>query len=295
MLRIFIVLLILCGCQKEKPSQEIRFLLDWLPNPNHVPLYAGIEQGFFQEEGIALKLLKIHDPSESLAFLTSGTADLALYYMPETYVAKQRGAHLVIAGYLVRIPLNAFIFRAGEKIAKPEDLNGKIIGYSVGDFGLDLLHKILERNQIAPKELKNVSFDMIGTLATKRVDILYGAYWNIETAHLNSLGIPADYLPLEAFHYPSHEELIVLAQEGSRSATPAFVAAFKRALQRSIDYAVAHPDEAFAAYRNMNRDKGEMTLAWEQEAWRKTSPILAPHQKDEPQVWDAFSNWISNL
>ena len=196
-----ILLLLLCLGSCQKADEKVRFLLDWLPNPNHVPLYAGLEQGFFEEAGIPLQLLKIHDPSESLAFLATGTADLALYYMPETFVAKQRGAPLVTAGYLVRQPLNSFIFREEEGILSPSDLRGKKIGYSVGDFGLAILRSFLKENEIAPAEL-NASFGLIGSLATRRIDVLYGAYWNIEPEHLRSLGIATDYLRLEAFHYP---------------------------------------------------------------------------------------------
>lgn len=264
-------LICLSGCQQPE-TKKTRMLLDWLPNPNHVPLYFGQERGIFQKHGIDLELLKISDPSESLAFLATRTVDLALYYMPETYMARRRGARLAIVGYLIRVPLNAFIYRRNEGISNIADLHGKKIGYCVGDFNIVLLKKILKENQIVPSALYNVSFDLVGSLALRHVDVLYGAYWNIEGEHLRSLGVENDYFGLDKFSYPTYDELLVISCEGAACSSPDFIAAFRSALQESIDAAIAHPDKAFEAYARANPDKGDKTLEWERRAW--SAPLL---------------------
>lgn len=289
-----LLFLLSCGQPSNKTSHqmETHMILDWLPNPNHVPLFAGIEKGFFREKGIDLKITKIADPGDTVSFLSSGKVDLALYYMPETYLAIKQGAELLPVGFLVKQPLNAFIYRKELGIQKPEDLSGKKLGYVVGGFGLNFLNNILARNHVDPKEKFNVSFDLVGTLGTQRVDVIYGAYWNIESEHLKSLGIETGYLPLEDFGHPTYYELLIIANKGTPYATPEFVENFKLALQKSIDYSIANSDEAFALYSNANRDKSEKTLAWEKSAWLKTSSILAHDQINEEKVWDDFSRWI---
>jgi len=280
-----------CNSTDEATAKETRLILDWLPNPNHIPIYTGIEKGFFLKHGIELELLKLHDPGDSLSLLTTNRANLAVYYMPETYVANTQGANLTPVGFLIKQPLNAFIFPEGEGIQHPADLNGKKIGYVVGSFGLTLLNKMLEYKSIIPSALYNVNFDLVSTLGTKQIDAIYGAYWNIEVEHLRSLGINTAFFPLSDFGSPNHYELIIIAKEGSAWSESDFVARFQAALQQSIDYSVAHPDAAFDIYMRANPDKSEKTFAWERQAWHKTIPLLAENQHNDPAVWENFEAW----
>ncbi len=283
-----------CGSNGNKKT-ETRLLLDWLPNPNHIPLYVGIQKGFFQKQGINLSIVKISDPGDSLAFITSSNADLALYYMYEAYVAMSKGAQVEPVGYLIKQPLNALIYRKGEGIETPQDLNGKKMGYAIGSFGMKILRALLDDNDIKLGEAVNVSFDLVSTMGTKRVDAIYGAYFNIECEHLRSLGIDTSYFTLQELGIPTYFELLVFANKNSPYVNPDFVKRFKSAMQASIDYSVQHPDEAYALYLQANPDKGTQAVAWERGAWLKTVPLLATNQDPEEQVWEAFGQWVKVL
>lgn len=288
--------LILCcftGCQQtpnENPKTTL--LLDWLPNPDHVPLYFGASRGFFMEEGIDLNILKVADPSDSIPFLTSGQADLCVTYMPHTIQALSRQAPVVPIGILIETPLNALIFRQGERIETPRDLNGKIFGYSVDGFHTKFLEAMLGGQKILPKALQNASFDLVGMLATGHVDVIYGAYWNIECENLRSHGIQTNYFPLSDFGVPTYYELLIVAKQNSRQSSPEFVLAFQKALQKSIDFSKNNPEEAFTAYLQANPDKSDSTKHWEKESWKKTIPTLASQQQLNPSIWNGFLDWL---
>ena len=295
-------LFFLMGCRQEGPLKKegagaikTHLILDWLPNPNHVPLFVGIEKGFFRDQGIDLVLTKITEPGDTVSFVSSGKVDLALYYMPEAYLAIKRGAQILPVGFLIKQPLNAFIFHKDLNIQTPADLNGKKIGYVTGGFGFGLFEKLLSLNHIEPKEKLNVNFDLVGTMGIQRVDVIYGAYWNVESEHLRSLGIETDYLPLEKLGYPNYYELIVVANINTPHADPIFIDSFKFALQKSIDYSIQNPIEAFAVYTKANPDKSDKTLAWEKAAWQKTLPLLAKDQINDENIWNNFSSWIERL
>lgn len=289
--------MILGGCQrKEEPVnrnfRETLLVLDWLPNPNHVAIYAGIEQAIFLKHGIDLKILKVLDPSDSIPYLTSKQVDLSLTYMPHTIQALSKGAKVEPIGVLIQEPLNALIFRKNEGIHKPTDINGLTIGYSVDGFDTGFLHAMFQNENIVPKALQNVSFDLVSTLGTKQVDVLYGAYWNIEIENLRSWGVETDYFPLSDFGVPDYYELIFLALKDSLQTGGEFVSHFRKALQESIDYSAAHPEEAFADYIKANPDKGMRTREWEWNAWKKTLPVLATEQVIDQTKWDAFVEWL---
>lgn len=283
--------LLLGGCAKDDTTKT-RLLLDWLPNPNHVALYAGIEKGIFKKNGIDLEIQKIPDPSDAIPYLIAKRAEIALFYMPDTLRAIVAGHPLKPIGILFKQPLNAIIFREGEEMNDPSDLNGKVIGYSVDGSSTAVLDYILKKNKIIPKEKQNVTFDLVSTLCLKHVDAIYGAYWNIECDHMESIGQKTRYFDLLSLGYPNYYELIFVAREGSKESTLEFEKAFQRALQESIDYSQKYPKEAFIAYETHNPDKSTKTLKWEKASWNKTYPLLAKDQIFEKSVEENLKDWL---
>lgn len=282
----------LIGCsqhQDQESQNEVKLVLDWLPNPNHVPIYVGVEKGFFKEQGINLRVIKTPDQSDSIPYLVSQQADIALSYMPHTILAMRNRAPVKPIGKLMESPLNGIIFPKSDKIHFIADLNGKVIGYSPDGFGTRFLQSMLHDKNIVPSEYLNVAFDLVTTLKTGQVDALFGAYWNIESENLRALGLETDYFSITEFGVPSYYELIFL----SRSEAGSFEA-FQKAMQKSIDFALSNPDEAFQIYLSANPDKSRMTREWEYYAWKNTIPYLAKDQMIDANVWNAFVEWLKS-
>jgi len=280
------------GCQSAPKPHVTRLILDWIPNPNHVALYAGIQKDFFKNRGIDLQILKIHNPSDGIGYLTSGQADLAVYYTTETLHAMQRGTKLAMVGVLIGEPLYSLLYRKNEGVSSLQDLNGKIIGYSMEGKTLQALQNVLAKKGVIPEKMHNVSFDLVSTLATKRVSAVYDAYWNIEIPHLKSLGIETDYFNANDLGIPPYNELILIANAGSEQASAAFVENLHAAMYETIEYCQKNPEEAFALYLKANPDKGDKTRIWEKEAWELTYPLLAKTQEIDPASIEAYKQWL---
>jgi NitT/TauT family transport system substrate-binding protein len=209
--------------------------------------------------------------------------------MPHTMRAMEKGAQVEPIAILVRKNLNCIMFQKDLGVEKPSDLSNKVIGYCVDGFETRYLNAILELNDIVPKKMRNVSFDLVSTLGTKKVDAVFGVYWNIEGEQLRSLNIDTDYFEISRLGVPSHYELIIIAR---KNPSPEFVTAFKKALQESIDLSREHPEEAFDCYLRANPDKREKTCAWERNAWMKTLPAFADNQEIDPKVLSDFDIWL---
>ncbi len=273
---------------QTSPTKVTRLLLDWLPNSNHVPIYAGLKKKIFAKHHMHLQVLELQDPSDTISYLTFGKVDIALFYMPDVVKANQKGADLNIAGVLIDKALNSFIFREDAQIQFPKDLSGKVIGYCVAGSNLSILERLLKENHIEPKELKNVSFDLVTLLGLRQVDVIYGAFWNIEKEQLKSLHIPTSHFEVSQLGHPPYSELVFLGK-GDISKFEAF----KKAMQESIDYCKANPDEAFDLYSHCHPEKGPHTLAWEKEAWLKTIPLLAHSQEIAHEDWERLQTWLN--
>jgi NitT/TauT family transport system substrate-binding protein len=268
------LLVMLCSCTNRRHEGLIRLLLDWFPNPNHVALFVAVEEGYFAHEGLNIELQKLRDPADTIPYLTSGQCDLAIYYTPYTLQAMGHGADVRVVGFLFHEPLEALILRT--------DLETRRIGYSLAGIHLDAVQR-----QLQPEALINVSFDVVGCLAMGRIDATTGGYWNIEGSQLTALGIPWRHIPITEFGVPPYDELVVLSRPNFAQTEP-----FKRALQRAIDWSMAHPEEAFEVYRKANPDKSRKTLAWERNAWLITYPHLARDQTLDLAKWRRYADWL---
>jgi len=280
------VAVIMTGCQSNE-TEKTRLVLDWLPNPNHVPLYAGIAKGYFKEAGIDLEIKKIQDPSDPIPLLISRQTDLAISYSSYVIRAQERGAEIAPVGVLIEKPLNCIIYRKDKGIGTIDDLNGKIIGYSLDGSETRLLKHLLNQNQVLPNGLKNLQFDLVGSLAVGRVDAFYGGDWNIEFEPLRKLGIDVDYFTGSELGGPEVDELIVIAREEGEVSER-----FQKALQKSIYYSIEHPKEAFAFYLEANPDKSESTREWEEKAWLLTIEALPRTQSFDQARWERFREWM---
>ena len=287
------VMLIGCQQQAEKKTKTINLILDWYPNPNHVPIYAGIDKGFFKEQGIHLKIMKvIIDPDDAFNTLLNDQAEIVLTYMPHTIQHQIKGAAIEPIGILTDQTLNSVIYRLREGIEKPEDLHGKVIGYCGELFSAKFIKEWFSGKNIVPGELKDVGLDFVRALRFGDIDAIAGAYWNLEGEHFRQWGIDVGHFLTAEFGMPNYYELIFVVKKGSNKTDPNFVKAFKTAMQNSIDYSVNNPEQAFDAYSKMNPKKSPRVMRWGKRAWLKTIPILAKHQEIDQNVWAAYAKWL---
>jgi NitT/TauT family transport system substrate-binding protein len=290
-LMIICLSLLLYGCSMKGTNKPIRLLLDWLPNPNHIPLYVGLEQGFFQEEGIDLAIQKMQDSCGGIAYLISRKADLLVFHMPGTLKACEKGAKLKIVGLLIKEPLCGLTYNAELEIHQPKDLSGKTFGYCIGSPDFALLDFLLKQGNIEPKEKKNVSVDLVSAMGTKSVDFIYGGFWNIEPAQLRSIGVETKTIKIQELGVPTYYEMLILACADSNYSHSNFVKRFQTALQKSIDYCKHHPEEAFSIFLAFNKDHTKKTITWQKEAWEMTCPLLADNQTIDNELVKNFYTW----
>jgi NitT/TauT family transport system substrate-binding protein len=287
-------LFFISGCSTSDTKKDTTTLmLDWFANPNHIPLYAGVEKGFFKEENIHLKIQKIYDPADSIPYLTSKKVDLAIYYMPQAIRAKSKGANIKVVGSLIDKPLNCILYRRDSGIKEVMDLENKVIGYAMASLNTLQLKKLCEEKKITPKETICLATDLVSAISMKRVDACLGCYPNIEKEQLTAMGVETDSFPISILGIPTYEELVILANE-SISQNKSLIDSFKRALQKSINFSKENPAEAFALYLKANPDKMHNTRLWEEKALYQTLPLYSEQQNFNENAWQAFSDWMIN-
>src|SRR4029077_4869970 len=115
------------------PVERVNFLLDFTPYGKHAPFYAAIDKGFWRDAGFDVTIIKGEGSGTTISPYAAGTVDFAFADTPALIIARSRGVKVMAAGIIHDKSLYAFGTLEENNIKKPQDLQGKRVGASVGD------------------------------------------------------------------------------------------------------------------------------------------------------------------
>ena len=172
---------ILSGCSKKEDKsseglQDVTMVLDWTPNTNHTGLYVALENGYFKDEGLNVKIVQ---PSEGGAatLVATGRADFGISYQEEVTYAKTSEDPLPIKAVATVIQHNTSGFASpkSKNITSPKDFEGKTYGgwgSPSEDAILDAVMK-KENKDFSKLKVLDVGEDDFFTAVNKNVDMMW--------------------------------------------------------------------------------------------------------------------------
>jgi len=251
-----IALILLLSLSLESTELErLTIMLDWFPNPNHVPLYVAQDQGFFRKEGFQLEILVPADPSDPAKLTAAGKIDLAITTQINLIVARAAGLPLISVGALIQHPLGGLLALKESGIEELSDFKGKRIGYSLEPMEPVLWKAMLECAGLRPEdfELINVSFNTVPALLSGTVEAI-GAFRNFEKIAVELLGKETVFFPMEEHCIPDNYELIFVTSEKTLSDKPELLRRFLRAINSGIELTLKDPNKALDTFFKANPD-----------------------------------------
>ena len=242
-------------------------VLDWFVNPDHGPLVIALEKGFFEAQGLDVRLIAPADPNDPPKLVAAGKADLAVSYQPQLHLQVAQGLPLFRVATLVATPLNCLVALADGPVRRIEDLKGRKVGYSVGGFEDALLGQMLETHglRLGDVELVNVNFSLSAPLVSGQVDAVIGAFRNFELNQLAILGHPGRAFYPEEEGVPAYDELVLVCRR-DRVGDPR-IGRFLSAVEAAVGFIVNRPEESWALFV---RYRGELDDELNRRAWRDT-------------------------
>jgi len=291
--------LVVAGCGERKEhvgpgkTQQLQLMLDFLPNADHAGIYAAQANGRFRDVGLDVKIRTPSDPAAPLRQVAAGRVDLAISYEPEVLRARDRGLKVVSVGALVQRPLTSIIALPGAGIAKPADLRGKRVGTAGIDYQHAFLQTILERASVSPSAVKerNVGFNLVQALLTKKVDAILGGFLNYEAVELRQKKKHPVVIPVDKVGVPLYDELVFVTSEAAAKDEGDAIRSFLGALARGTRDLRSQP---VAALLKANPD---LDRKLQREAVRVTLPLFQPPAGkpfgyQEPGRWRSFANFM---
>ena len=286
-----------CGAKKDStaaPAQrDMRLVLDYLPNPDHVGIFTAQESGEFAKTGLRVKVITPPDPASPLKLLAAGRTDLAISYEPEVLLAREKGADVLSVAAIATRPLTSLMSVRGKPVS-PQALKGKTVGTAGIPYQDAYLQTILDDAGVDPGTVKkvNVGFNLVPAMLSGRVDATLGAFWNVEGVQLRRQNRHPRILPVDQVGVPTYDELVLVARRETVRSDGALIRRFVQALSRGTAAARRDPQAGTAALLKAAPDLGKGFAA---ASVRATLPVLFAGESGKPYGWQDKSQWQSYI
>lgn len=257
----------------ENQLQSVTLMLDWFVNPNHGPIIIAQKQGLFAKEGLDVTIQQPADPSIPHKLVAARKVDLAITY-PNTLIASAaENLPIEHVSTLISTPLNALIVLDKSGITNLSQLAGKKIGVSISGNEDASINTMLQTAGVKPGSVKviNVGWALSASLASGKVDAIWGGQRNFELNQLQLEGYPSHAFYPEEHGIPPFDELIFVANKQTLDIK--MVKAFNQALEQATIFIINHPDQAWEIFKSYAPDTLDTEL--NHKAWQDTLPHLA--------------------
>lgn len=276
---------------QAEDKTKLTLMLDWFVNPNHGPIVLAQEKGYFAEAGLEVEIQEPADPSVPTKMVAAGRADLAVSYQPSLTIDVAAGLPVVRSGTLISTPLNELLTLKSSGIDSLDKLKGKTIGVSVAGNEEGTIGNMLQSAGLKFSDVKivNVGWALSSSLASEKVDAVWGAMRNFESNQLELEGKPVNEFFPEEHGVPTYDELVFVAN--SKTFDPKVIQAFNHAVERATLYIVNHPDDAWKEFIQYSPDTLNTKL--NEMAWADTLNRFALRpQASDPIAYQNFADFM---
>ncbi|SON51922.1 ABC transporter substrate-binding protein [Vibrio tapetis] len=235
----------------QAETKNLTLMLDWFVNPNHGPIVIAKERGYFKEQGLTVEVQEPADPSMPPKLVAANKVDLAISYQPSLTIDVAAGLPLIRSATLIATPLNTLMVLDNKKIANIADLKDKTIGIAIAGNEEATIGTMLKTGGVSYDDVKivNVGWALSSSLASGKVDAIWGGLRNFETNQLALEGYQSKAFFPEEHGVPAYDELVFVANANNYD--KAAIMAFNKALEQATTYIVNHPQQSwkeFVAY-----------------------------------------------
>ncbi|ARC93988.1 ABC transporter ATP-binding protein [Vibrio coralliilyticus] len=239
------------SAQSLAEEKKLTLMLDWFVNPNHGPIVIAKERGYFKQQGIDVDIQEPADPSTPPKLVAAGKVDLAISYQPSLTIDVAAGLPLIRSATLIATPLNTLMVLDNGKNDNLADLKSKKIGIAIAGNEEATIGTMLAQDGVkfTDVDIINVGWALSSSLASGKVDAIWGGLRNFETNQLALEGYKAKAFFPEEHGVPAYDELVFVANAKTYDAEA--IKAFNKALEQATTYIVNHPQASwkeFVAY-----------------------------------------------
>lgn len=240
---------------------KIGLSLEWFVNVDHVPVLAGLNKGFFENEGIDLHVVEPVNHEAGMELVAARKLDFAItepIHLPGAVSSGNSGSDgglpIVAVGKYFETGFGILV--NSENIDSPRDLKGKTIAAPLGIYAPIIVRHMARydgvEEELLDKDLKftNVGYYLVDALAKGKADAAFAAFENYEMIEANLRGLKTKLLKFTDYGVPSYGYLVFVThkQNTEDERGKDIIRKFMRAVSKSVDYTLKKKEEALSSF-----------------------------------------------
>lgn len=237
---LFILLLNAWGGRVQAQTDTLVFAPHWIPQAQFAGYYVALDQGFYSDAGLKVKIIHPSSDVSSFDYLKSGKAHLVSSFLLDGIKQRVQGVPLVNVGQFSQHSALMMVARTGKGIERPEDLEGKKLGIWSQGFD-DIPLTFLKERKIEPvivRILNTVNLFLMGGIDAMVV-MHYNEYDQIINSGINEDELVPFFFANYGFDIPEDG---IYCLETTRNTRPDEIARFVQATMKGWEYAAQHKE-----------------------------------------------------
>jgi NitT/TauT family transport system substrate-binding protein len=241
--------------QKET---AIRFALDWRFEGPSAPFFVAIDKGYYKAEGLNVSIDPGAGSVEGINRVASGAYEIGFADINSLVKYRDNPRNLPVKAVMMVYDTPAFSIVSLKKngIAKPKDLEGKVLGAPAADGAYAQWPIFVQANKIDASKVKieNIGFPVREPmLAQGKVDAIAG-FWFSSYMNLKANGVKDDDIVvlLMKDHGVDLYGNVIIANPDLMRFSPKAVAGFVKATIRGIQDTIKNPESAIDSLMKRN-------------------------------------------
>jgi NitT/TauT family transport system substrate-binding protein len=236
-----VLLALLAGCGADRT--ELRLAIS--PWAGYEFLFLAKEKGFFADEGLDVRLIELSSLSDCRVAFESGRAEAMACTLIEVLQARDQSEQVPQVVLVTDYSNGSDMILGRKEFTSMADLKGLRVGLQLGSLDVYFLARALEREGLTLADVKMVACtpeELPARIASGELDAVL-------TYPPTSMALEAGGQMRRLFSsadIPGEIVDIVAVEAAVLRRQPGIQPALGRAFQRALDYAAAHPEEAYA-------------------------------------------------
>ncbi len=273
--------------------------LDWVPNPDHVALYYAQNKGYFSKEKLTVSFQTPSNAADPIKLVGLNKVDLAISYESEMFFGQQENLPVTAVATVIPVPLNSLIVTPKDHVTSLSQMAGKKVGITGIPSDFAIFQSMVKAAGLTPAKVSTVtvSFNLVPSLLSGKVDAIIGGYRNVEAIQIaQEMGRKPTVFPASQLGVPSYAELVLVANRNRLASDKAYAGAVRRfvaALVAGTNAARRDPSGATQIMEQVSQYKVQFL----QRSVPYTLQLLAPPAGQKTGCineasWQSFGNWM---
>ncbi len=229
-------------------ADDVHFILDWIPTGEHAAYYAGKAKGFFDQEGIAVRISRGYGSGDTATKIGAGAGQFGISDIAAVFTARYRQNTPIktVSILYTASPHSLFVLKSSG-ITSFKGLEGKKIGITPGNSHKLYFPNVAARAGTDPNKIQWVTVDaaaMAPMLITKKIDAapFYSLHHYYQNKAAKAAGEEIVVLPFVKTGFAIYAASFI-SSDKVLDQNPDLARRFLRAAQASLKFAHENPEE----------------------------------------------------